>query len=101
MSRPFPLAFSIGNDVCHIPRIRAILTNPFKAERFVNKILNKEEVKNNQNRLEVLMRVAGKDHGLYGRTEREDVSELANFLAGRYVFVISTCFVLTRTQVGG
>jgi holo-[acyl-carrier protein] synthase len=42
--RPFPHALNIGTDICHIPRIDAILSeNERTAQRFLKKVLNPAE----------------------------------------------------------
>jgi holo-[acyl-carrier protein] synthase len=44
MPRPFPFALGIGTDICHIPRIQKILTNPKgSAQHFFRKVLNPAE----------------------------------------------------------
>lgn len=42
---PFPYPLGLGTDICHIPRIRRILTNekPQYAERFAQKIFGPAE----------------------------------------------------------
>lgn len=42
---PFPYPFGLGTDICHIPRIRQILTSekPQYAERFAQKIFGPAE----------------------------------------------------------
>jgi holo-[acyl-carrier protein] synthase len=41
--RPFPLPFSIGTDICHIPRIAALLQKD--GLRFVRRVLHERELK--------------------------------------------------------
>jgi len=47
MPRPrlFPFALSIGTDICHILRVKKILTNPKRsAQQYFRKVLNPAEV---------------------------------------------------------
>ncbi|RFU28262.1 hypothetical protein B7463_g8088, partial [Scytalidium lignicola] len=55
---PFPLPFTIGTDICHIPRIFSILTssNNYKnrkiAHRFIRKLLTEEEYEESRKQID-------------------------------------------------
>jgi holo-[acyl-carrier protein] synthase len=61
--RAFPFPINIGNDICQISRIYAILSGP-RAARFVNRVLSPEELAVNHARINVLDSVKAQKPGL-------------------------------------
>ena len=49
--RPFPLALSVGTDICQVSRIRAILDSPRRA-RFVGRVLTATEIARHADKLD-------------------------------------------------
>lgn len=97
--RAFPFPINIGNDICQISRIYAILSGP-RAARFVNRVLSPEELAVNHARINVLGIVKAQKPGLQDALHKaNETSQLhkqiasndpevwscAAFMAGRYL----------------
>ncbi|KAM4056675.1 4'-phosphopantetheinyl transferase superfamily protein [Hirsutella rhossiliensis] len=87
--RAFPLALSVGTDICHIARIHAILRGPRRG-RFVRRILAPEELAAADDRLPGLTAEGGlvagdgDGDGDGGAVRKTGLWKMAVFVAGRF-----------------
>ncbi|KAI1635157.1 hypothetical protein F4809DRAFT_465876 [Biscogniauxia mediterranea] len=78
-----PMPFTIGNDICHIPRILKILREGAKGPRFVRRVLAPEEIEQPWTKplLRIVLDPAPKDAA--GSSETM-LLRAAQFMAGRF-----------------
>lgn len=99
---PFPCPLSIGTDICHIPRIRQILTNehPKHADKFSRRIFSPVELPAFQVQYDKLLQLrqiisartsdeengdygSGVDNGVQDSKYERELWKLSNWVAGR------------------
>lgn len=96
MPKPFPFPITVGTDICHVKRIYKILTASgsaigvgngildAKAKKFIYRVLTKEEV-DEATRMGRL-RMSMLENETPSPEDFKQISAMARFLGGRYVF---------------